>query len=102
MNATEQMFAPQAAIPTQNSSYTFGWGYCPEGGDSGNWMYVKGIDWDGQAFEHWAFMRHQDITLYDTNPTRFFKDYSGIKEVVVINRNLAWQVLKSQYRIFGA
>jgi hypothetical protein len=94
MNATEQMFA----IPTHSDSYSFGWGYCPEGADGGNWMYVKGIDYEGQPFQHWAFMRHQDIKLFDSNPTRFFKDYSGITEVVEIKRDLAWRQQKSQYR----
>lgn len=98
MNAIEQMFA----IPTESDTYKFGFGYCPEGGEGGNWMHVKGIDYEGEAFEHWAFMRHQDIKLFDTNPTQFFKTYSGIKEVVEINRDLAWRVQKSQYRMFGA
>ena len=98
MNAIEQMFA----IPTESDTYKFGFGYCPEGGEGGNWMHVKGIDYEGQPFEHWSFMRHQDIKLFDTNPTQFFKTYSGIKEVVEINRDLAWRVQKYQYRMFGA
>ena len=101
-NMTEQMFASEVAIPTENSSYVFGWGYCPEGAEGGCWMYVKGKSYEGEAFEHWSFMRHSDVKIYDTNPTQFFKDFSGIKEVVEINRNLAWRQQKSQLRIWGA
>ena len=99
---TQNIKAIQVAIPTENSSYTFGWGYCPEGDQGGLWMYVKGKDYEGQDFEHWSFMRHHDIKIYDTDPQKFFKQFSGIKQVVEVNRNLAWRHQKSQYQIWGA
>jgi hypothetical protein len=101
MNKTEQVFAPELVIPT-DTGYTYGWGIRPEGSEGGCWMYVKGISYEGQAFEHWAFMQHKHIALFDSNPALFFKHWGGIKEVVEINRDLAWRNLKSQFRIWGA
>lgn len=100
MDTTEQMFA--SSIPTQSDSYTYGWGYCPEGDEGGLWMYAKGKSYEGELWEDWTFMRHHEIKLFETNPTQFFKDFAGIKEVVEINRELAWRHQKSQYRIWGA
>lgn len=97
MNKTEQMFVPELVIPT-DSGYTYGWGIRPEHSEGGLWMYVKGVSFEGEAYEHWAFMEHKHIALYDTNPALFFKHWSGIKEVVEINRELAWRTDKTPFR----
>lgn len=97
MNNTEQMFVPELVIPT-NNGYTYGWGIRPEHSEGGFWVYVKGVSYEGEAFEHWTFMQYKDVQLFDTNPIQFFKDWAGIKEVVEINRELAWRSEKSPYR----
>ena len=100
MNNTEQMFAPELIIPT-DSGFTYGWGYCPEGSEGGMWTYVKGKDYEGQPFEHWAFMRHSEVKLLETDPDKFFQRFGGLSEVVEINRNLAWRTNNCKIRLWG-
>ena len=90
----------KAQIKTEDYSYIYGWGYRPEGSDCGYWMYVKGITYEKEAFEHWSFFKYADVALFDKEPDRFFATYKGIKEVTEVIRDIAWRQEKNPYR-FG-
>ena len=58
-------------------------------------MYVRGVSFEGEPFEHWSFMPHKDVDQYRNDPDAFFKRWSGIKEVALVHPDLAWRYLKN-------
>ena len=93
------MLNPYNEIPMQDDSYIYGWGYCPDGDEGGQWMLTIRIDFDGRPSEGWTFMNHRDVKLHTENPERFHKDYPGIIQVLEVNPDLAWRHQKVQIRL---
>lgn len=89
----------KAKIKAEDDSYIYGWGIRAEGNEGGYWMYVKGISFEKEAFEHWGFFNFRDVSLFDKEPDKFFAMYRGIKEVTEVIRDMAWRKQKNPIRL---
>ena len=62
-------------------------------------MYVKGISFEKEAFEHWGFFNFRDVAMFDKEPDKFFARYGGIREVTEVVRDMAWRKQKNPVRL---